>query len=301
MSRPEVRAAGGVLWRGDPAAPEVALVHRPAYDDWSLPKGKAKAGEHVLLTAAREVREETGYEPRLGSYVTATRYTVTTRRGRPADKTVHYWAMRACGGDFVASGEVDALRWLPLGDAGRAVDAARDGRVLDAFARTPRDTVALVVVRHGSTASRRSGRGRPAPGLDRSGRAQARALAQVLAGLGARRLLAADLPACAQMLEPYAATAGLDVALDRGLSGAASRGRERERAAAVRAEAVRAAGDGPLVVCGQRRLVAALVDTLGRASGRRPPEPLAVEKGGWWLLHHRGGHVLAFERHAPAG
>ena len=60
MSRPVVRAAGGVLWRGHPAEPEVAVIHRPAYDDWSLPKGKAKRGEHLLLTALREVEEETG-------------------------------------------------------------------------------------------------------------------------------------------------------------------------------------------------------------------------------------------------
>ena len=59
MRSPTVLAAGGVLWRGDPARPELALVHRPKYDDWSLPKGKAKTGEHLLVTALREVTEET--------------------------------------------------------------------------------------------------------------------------------------------------------------------------------------------------------------------------------------------------
>jgi 8-oxo-dGTP pyrophosphatase MutT (NUDIX family) len=57
MTRPLVLAAGGVLWRDDPGEPEVAVVHRPAYDDWSLPKGKAKPGEHLLVTALREVAE----------------------------------------------------------------------------------------------------------------------------------------------------------------------------------------------------------------------------------------------------
>ena len=64
MTRAMVLAAGGVLWRGDADDPEVALVHRPQYDDWSLPKGKAKPGEHLLVTALREVSEETGYRPR---------------------------------------------------------------------------------------------------------------------------------------------------------------------------------------------------------------------------------------------
>ena len=62
MSRPVVLAAGGVLWRGDADDPEVAVVHRPQYDDWSLPKGKAKPGEHLLVTALREMAEETGYQ-----------------------------------------------------------------------------------------------------------------------------------------------------------------------------------------------------------------------------------------------
>ena len=58
---PQIEAAGGVLWRGDPAGPEVALVHRPKYDDWSLPKGKLDPGEHPLLGALREIAEETGF------------------------------------------------------------------------------------------------------------------------------------------------------------------------------------------------------------------------------------------------
>jgi 8-oxo-(d)GTP phosphatase len=55
VSRSTVLAAGGVLWRGDASDPEVALVHRPRYDDWSLPKGKAKPKEHLLVTGLREM------------------------------------------------------------------------------------------------------------------------------------------------------------------------------------------------------------------------------------------------------
>jgi 8-oxo-dGTP diphosphatase len=89
-----VLAAGGVLWRGDPEDPELAVVHRPAYDDWSLPKGKAKPGEHLLVTALREVAEETGQRAVIGPLLTTVRYRVTAG-GRPADKVVTYWSMRA--------------------------------------------------------------------------------------------------------------------------------------------------------------------------------------------------------------
>ena len=70
MSRPLVLAAGGVVWRGDAEDPELAVVHRPAYDDWSLPKGKAKPGEHLLVTALREVAEETGQQAVIGPLLT---------------------------------------------------------------------------------------------------------------------------------------------------------------------------------------------------------------------------------------
>ena len=303
MSRPTVVAGGGVLWRGDPHDPEVALVHRPAYDDWSLPKGKSKRGEHVLLTALREVVEETGYRPRLGPFLTASRYRVTVggkRAGRPMDKTVRYWAMHAVGGGFAASHEVDELRWLPLADARGAVDPARDGRVLDAFGRAPLDTRPLLLVRHGPTARRRSGRGRAAPALDRSGRGQAETLVDLCTGVAARALLAAAVAPCAQMLEPAAAASGLDLELDERLTAACSRGNEPGLADELREKAARVTGDGALVVCGQRRVIAAVVAALGRTSAHRPAEPYAVDKGGWWLLHHRAGDVRASERHAPA-
>ena len=80
-----IRAAGAVLWRPSRRhGIRVALVHRPRYDDWSLPKGKVKPGEHLLVTALREVSEETGYRPRIGPYVTTavsyTHLTLPTKR-----------------------------------------------------------------------------------------------------------------------------------------------------------------------------------------------------------------------------
>ena len=85
----EVQAAGAVLWRSRGGGTETALVHRPRYDDWSFPKGKSLPGEHVLLTAVREVEEETGVRPALGRSLGSQRYLAD---GRP--KRVYYWAGR---------------------------------------------------------------------------------------------------------------------------------------------------------------------------------------------------------------
>ncbi|MFE6223624.1 MULTISPECIES: NUDIX hydrolase [unclassified Streptomyces] len=127
---PPVLAAGCVLWR--PAAGggslEIALVHRPKYDDWSHPKGKRKPGESAEACAVREVLEETGHHCALGARLPTVRYAVD---GRP--KEVAYWAARALRGAFVPGREVDRLRWLPPAEARTALTQPRDRELLDAF------------------------------------------------------------------------------------------------------------------------------------------------------------------------
>ena len=81
-------AAGAVLWRGDPDDPEVAIIHRPHYDDWSLPKGKVDPGESLPTTAAREILEETGYTVRLGKLIGKVAYPVQGRT-----KVVYYLSL----------------------------------------------------------------------------------------------------------------------------------------------------------------------------------------------------------------
>lgn len=276
------------------------MVHRPAFGDWSLPKGKSRRGEHVLLTALREVSEETGHRPRLGPYLTVSRYRVTAS-GRAAEKTVHYWAMRAVGGHFRPSDEVDELRWLPLAEARRLVSLPRDARVLHSFGLAAIGTAPLVILRNGPTTARRKGRApAAAPALDGAGKVQAARLVEVLAGVGARRLLAADVPACTQMLEPFAAVSGLQLERSPRLTVDGFRGHERSITAELRATAASIADEGALVVCGQRRVVAAVVNLLGRPDGHRPRRQRAVKKGGWWLLHHHAGDVVHLESHRPA-
>ena len=153
MTRPMVLAAGGVLWRHDALDPEIAVVHRPQYDDWSLPKGKAKPGEHLLVTAMREMTEETGYRAQIGPYLTTVRYRVTSA-GHPADKSVTYWSMRATGRRVPRQ---PGGRRHALASAGRRPKAAdvraRTRSVLDSFVQAPRDTRPLLLVRHAATAT----------------------------------------------------------------------------------------------------------------------------------------------------
>lgn len=135
---PVIQAAGGVLWRPADGSEtggsvEVAVIHRPRYDDWSLPKGKLTAGEKLLEAAIREVREETGHLVRVGRSLGSIRYQKIVA-GKLRDKVVHWWAMRADGGVFVPNDEVDALRWLPVGAADAALTRDLERVILERFA-----------------------------------------------------------------------------------------------------------------------------------------------------------------------
>jgi 8-oxo-dGTP pyrophosphatase MutT (NUDIX family) len=126
-SPPEVEAAGAVVWRVGPGGGiEVALVHRPRYDDWSFPKGKLLSGETLEDAAIREVGEETGFRCRIGKVIGSHRY----RDSRARWKEVTYWLMERVEGRFDPSDEVDRLRWVPLAEAELVLTCDRDRELL---------------------------------------------------------------------------------------------------------------------------------------------------------------------------
>ena len=125
-----IRAAGGVVTRWTPSGEiEVLLVHRPKYDDWSLPKGKRdRPDEADEDTALREVEEETGLRARLGEELPERRY--VDRNGEP--KVVRYWVMEPVEGEFAPQNEVDEVRWLPPDEARELLTYPADAAVVDA-------------------------------------------------------------------------------------------------------------------------------------------------------------------------
>lgn len=123
MSKIKLPTYGALPWRiGSKGAVEVLLIHRPRRRDWSIPKGKAEPGETGRECAAREVREETGFDCRLGAELPPIRYEDSKNR----IKTIRYWAAAAESGHFTANEEVDAIRWLSLPAALRTVTEPRD-------------------------------------------------------------------------------------------------------------------------------------------------------------------------------
>ncbi|MGE7433548.1 MULTISPECIES: NUDIX hydrolase [Kitasatospora] len=133
---PTILAAGAVLWVPGPEKkngkgrkkPRIALIHRPKYGDWSLPKGKLDPGEGWREAALREVWEETGLSCVLGEELPAQHYLA---QGRP--KEVRYWAAVPTGGRFVPNREVDRMEWLPPRKARERLTHERDRQLVDAL------------------------------------------------------------------------------------------------------------------------------------------------------------------------
>jgi 8-oxo-dGTP diphosphatase len=122
----EVKASGGVVWRRRAGGIEVALVHRPRYDDWSFPKGKLDRGESWEDAALREVEEEVGLRCRLGHELPPTSY----RDNKGRAKVVRYWMMEPLDGEFAPSHEVDEVRWLAPAEADRLLSYGHDRALL---------------------------------------------------------------------------------------------------------------------------------------------------------------------------
>lgn len=286
-----IRAAGGVLWRWDPDAQvEVALVHRPRHDDWSLPKGHVEVGEHRAVTAVREIAEETGFRSVLGRHLGRTVYRVG---GRP--KRVDHWAARASGGAFAPNEEVDELRWLPVAHARTQVTQPADAAVLDRFTALAPDPDTLLLVRHARAGSRERSRGedrlRP---LVHAGQEQARALVPLCRAFGATEVHAADRVRCEQTVRPLADA--LDVAVraepwlsEEGWAADPARG-------ARRAQHVLTGGGVP-VVCSQGGVIPALVDHWAEAAGIPVPRG-RTRKGSTWVVSSMHGQVVALD-HLP--
>ena len=123
MTEKRIEAAGGVVMRKGPEETEIAVVHRPRYDDWSFPKGKLDPGETFEEAALREVREETGLTCRLGPELAFAHY--EDNKGRP--KLVRYWLMKVVDDPgFEPNDEVDELRWLTPAEATDLLTYSRD-------------------------------------------------------------------------------------------------------------------------------------------------------------------------------
>ncbi|WP_024806537.1 bifunctional NUDIX hydrolase/histidine phosphatase family protein [Nocardia sp. BMG51109] len=282
-------AAGAVLWRRATGggAIEVALVHRPKYNDWSLPKGKIDPGETPMVTAVREVAEETGLDCHLGRYLGYVTYPVTGHRKL---KRVDYWSATVTGGEFAPNAEVNQLRWHPVDSVMDELSYPMDRSMVRNFLRLPPDTSTLLLVRHGKAGRRSRFKGpddeRP---LESAGRDQARILAPSLLAFGATEVYSAPPLRCVQTVDPLAESLGVPIGRESLLS-------ETGYAAAPDAalDRVRELASTPVtrVICSQGKVIPPLLQQWAEIDGVTLP-PARNRKGSVWALSVAGGRLLA--------
>lgn len=278
-----IRAAGGVVWRPSGSGPEVCLVHRARYDDWSLPKGKLDAGEHPLAAAVREVWEETGVRAAPQVRLPSSRYQV--RAGAP--KVVDYWSMRQVSATpFQANSEVDELRWLTPPAAAELASYPHDARLIAQFAALPPVTGLVLLIRHAYAGERAEWHApdvlRP---LDETGQRQAAELAELLSLFEPSRLVSASPRRCLQSLAPLAASTDLPVEVEsvfdetaQDWSGAAERLRSLAALSPV------------TVVCSQGQVIRRVLPLLADGGD------FATPKATGWVLPYAGDRLLTPER-----
>jgi 8-oxo-(d)GTP phosphatase len=288
-----IRAAGAVLWRPAVDGPEFAVVHRPAYDDWSLPKGKLEHGEHPLLAGLREVLEETGVRGIPEVRLEDVAYTLPD--GTP--KSVQFWSMRADPGHPVVPvadpDEVDEVDWLSSAAAVARLTYTADRALVAHLATLPPVTMQTLLVRHANAGERKKWSGddalRP---IDDQGRQQAAGLGEVLAPFAPLRLYAATPLRCKQTLEPLAEAAGLPIVIDSAFAEPvdADDAPAKGKLAAARLLELR---DERAGICSQGKMIPPMLAAL---QGADDPAPYRTPKGGGWILSWSGGKLAALSR-----
>jgi 8-oxo-(d)GTP phosphatase len=290
--REPVVAAGCLVTAVDGSEPTVLLVHRPKYDDWSLPKGKRDEGEHILATAVREVHEETGLRVALRRPLPSREYLA---EGLP--KVVHYWHAEVLADDgFVPGKEVDEIAWVPLADAVDRATHPLDAALI-AHALQPSGTPFLVL-RHGKAVKRAAWDGedleRP---MEPAGHEQAAALVPLLAAYGVGRVHSSAARRCVTTVEPYAEHIAAPVVLEPALT---EDGFELDPTAGLdRGSGLLAETDRSgvaTVLCGHRPVMPPLLAHLLEGSDVVGPTD-TMPTGSFVVVHVNDGTVLAAEQH----
>jgi 8-oxo-dGTP pyrophosphatase MutT (NUDIX family) len=276
-----VQSAGGVVWRTTAGGShEIALVHRPRYDDWSLPKGKLDGGEHLLEAAVREVLEETAVHAVPQARLPTIRYLT----GQPGvEKVVHFWSMRAqTWTDRLPDDEIAEVRWIAPGSAAGLLSYAHDRGVVKAYLDLPPITGVVGLVRHAKAGKRGQWAGddneRP---LEATGFADADRLCKLLDLFQPTAVVSAEPLRCQQTVRPLGRPVRTDPVFNK------------DSDAPVAAAAVRALAEdgGVSVVCSQGELIPGV---LAELTERGIPQ-FSTPKGAGWMLAFGGFRLVSYD------
>jgi 8-oxo-dGTP diphosphatase len=286
----QILAAGAVLWRkSEKKKIEVIIIHRPKYDDWTFPKGKAEVGEPLIACAYREVLEETNIETAFGPYLGEVEY--LTNDGK---KKVSFWSAKVIKEkEFNSNAEVDQLKWVEVTKVKELLTLDTDRKILEQFLRIEPDTKPLVLLRHAKAVTRDEWQGedddRP---LDSYGQNQAKRLLAMYQVFNLEQIHSSDAVRCYDTV--VAIAKGLSIKLEvTGKLSESTFKKDKEKAFDYAKDLMKL--NESVLLCSHNPILPKMLNKLTKKSEVDADEGKLLPADGW-VIHRIGKEVIQIDR-----
>ena len=285
-----ILAAGAVLWRkSEKKKIEVLIIHRPKYDDWTFPKGKAEIGEPLIACAYREVLEETNIETAFGPYLGEVEY--LTNDGK---KKVSFWSAKVVKEkDFKPNAEVDQLKWVEVAKVKELLTLDTDRKILEQFLQIEPDTKPLILLRHAKAVTRDEWQGedddRP---LDSYGQNQAKRLLAMYQVFNLEQIHSSDAVRCYDTV--VAIAKGLNIKLEvTGKLSESTFKKDKEKAFDYAKDLIKL--NESVLLCSHNPILPKMLNKLTKKSEVDADEGKLLPADGW-VIHRIGKEVIQIDR-----
>ena len=284
-----IQAAGAIVWRNSKDKTEVAIIHRPKYDDWSFPKGKVEPSESLIACAYREVIEETNIQTEFGAFLGGVEY--LTPDGK---KRVSFWAAKAINQrDFIPNSEVDQLKWVEVKKVKDLLTLETDKKILAQFVKLDINTKPFILLRHAKAVTREEWQGddddRP---LDSLGQSQANRLLAIYQVYNIEQIHTSDAVRCYDTVNPI--VKGLGIKLEvTGKLGESTYKKDKEKAFEYAKDLIKE--DARILLCSHNPILPKMLNKLTKKSDVDADEGKLSPADGW-VIHRNGKEIIQIDR-----
>ena len=285
-----ILAAGALVWRKSKEKKiEIAVIHRPKYNDWTIPKGKVELNESSIACAYREVIEETSIETEFGMYLGEVKY-----QSLDGPKQVSFWSAQVVKENtFTPNSEVDEIKWVEAAKAAKFLSLESDREILSKFNKLKYESKPLVLLRHAKALSRDEWQGddddRP---LDSLGQMQAKRLLSIYQAFNLEHIHTSDAIRCYDTVEPMAKALGLRLEVSNKLSESAFK-KDKEDAFDYARDLIKS--DKRALLCSHNPILPKVLNKLTKKSDVESDEEKLYPADAW-VIHRIGKEVIQIDR-----
>ncbi len=285
-----ILAAGALVWRKSKEKKiEIAVIHRPKYNDWTIPKGKVELSESSIACAYREVIEETSIETEFGMYLGEVKY-----QSLDGPKQVSFWSAQVVKENiFTPNSEVDEIKWVEAAKAAKFLSLESDKEILSKFNKLKYESKPLVLLRHAKALSRDEWQGddddRP---LDSLGQMQAKRLLSIYQAFNLEQIHTSDAIRCYDTVEPMAKALGLRLEVSNNLSESAFK-KDKEDAFDYARDLIKS--DKRALLCSHNPILPKVLNKLTKKSDVESDEEKLYPADAW-VIHRIGKEVIQIDR-----